>query len=181
MLVDRLGLHAPMRPLNPVAILIKGPTLLGVVLMAGTFILFPELRTPGDLLIAFGYSAVAGLLILTPIAAALAYRAPLERWLAPRACMVQWYASLVMMFSLGCLVASALHRASDALAALSLLALFMCAMLKVVCGIVLGSTRTPPSNAGGGPEPPPALVPRPPTGRPPELRAAAEPVHESAA
>ena len=170
-----------MKPLKPFAILIKGPTLLGAVVAAATALLLPELRTPGDLLIAFGLGAVAGVLFLAPIAAALAYRAPLERWLAPRAFKVQWFTSMVMMFSLGCLVVSALHGTADGLAALSLLALLMCGMLKVVFGIVLGSTRTPPSNAGEGPEPPTALVPRPPSGRPPELRAAAELVHESSA
>ena len=144
----------------------------------GFLVAFPDLRNPADIFWAFGVGVVFALAIFAPIAAAFAYRAPLRRWLAVHGSAVQCYASILMAVSLGYLLASARHRSSDAFTGLALLVVFLCALAKVVFAIVFRTGNEPPSSGGGGPRPPLAPVPRPPSGRPPALSAAAKVEHQ---
>src|SRR5205814_5870058 len=84
------------QPLRPLAVLLIGPTGLGLLMTVAVVVALPELRSPRYILFAFGAGLVVGLTIFAPIAGALAFRAPLRRWLAGCGFAVQWYAVELM-------------------------------------------------------------------------------------
>src|SRR5262245_14029384 len=92
----------------------------------------------------------------------------LRWWFATYGVAVQWFASVLMVSCLGCLLASVLYFKSDLLNGLALLILSFVVLAKIVCAIIFRS------DGGAGPRPPLAPVPRPPNGRPPVLSAEAE-------
>ena len=139
------------QPLKPVAVLLIGPTGLGLLMAVAFVVAVPELRGLRGILFAFGAGLVVGLTIFAPIAGALAFRAPLRPWLAVHGFTVQWYASILMAFALGYLVASIHQDSSDAYVALAFLAVFLGAIAKIVFAIVLGSGDEQPSRRGGRP------------------------------
>jgi hypothetical protein len=164
----------------PVKMLITGPMALGLVSAVGFMLVFPQLRTPSELLLAFVVGAVGGLVIFIPVAAALAFRKQLRPSAVAQGFTVQRYASIAMVFSLGYLFASAIHHTSDLLTGLAVLSLFFGALAKIVFGIIFCTRQEPPSDGGGGPRPPLAPVLRPTGGRPPTLSAAAKVEHQPA-
>jgi len=155
------------KPLRPLAVLLAGPMGLGLLMAVAFVVALPELRRPRDILFAFGAGLVLGSTIFAPIACALAFRAPLRRWFAEHGFAVQWYTSTLMGFALGYVVASIRHDSSDRYVALAFPAVFLGAIAKMAFASVLRSGDDPTSSRGGGPPPPGAPVPGPPSGRPP--------------
>jgi hypothetical protein len=149
--------------------------------MLAVTLLVPESRTPREMLFAFGAGFLVGLSFVAPIAGALAFRAALRPWLNLHGFAVQRCAAFLMAFSLGYLFASVRHLSADAYIGLALLGVFLGVMAKLVCAIACGQADDPPSSRGGGPRPPDAPVPRPPSGGPPALSAAARVEYEEAA
>ncbi len=101
------------KSLRPVVVLLTGPTVLGLLTAVAFVVTVPELRGPRGILFAFGARLVVALTIFAPIAGALAFRAPLCRWLARRGFAVQWYTSVLIAFALGYLVASMRQDSSN--------------------------------------------------------------------
>jgi hypothetical protein len=169
--------------MKPLKILTLGPMTLAVVITTGFVIAFPVLRSPGDILLAFGIAMIAGLFFFAPVAAAVAFRGSLRRWLDAHGHSVQWCASILMSMSLGYLFASVRYHGSDAMSALALLVLFTGALAKTIFSIVYRTGDEPPSgggNGGGGWRPPFAPVRHPGGGHPPGLSSAATVKHEPA-
>ena len=167
-----------MKSLKAAALLILGPIVLGLTVTAGVAMAFRELRTSAEALRVFGITVCCGLPVFASIALACAFHNRLRPWIARHGFAVQWYASILMAFSLGCLFASVAHKTSNALTALAVLILFFCALAKLMFHIALRGDE-PPFSGSGGPRPPLAPVPRP-TGPPrrifSEAAAVGEPV-----
>ncbi|MGH7969108.1 MAG: hypothetical protein ACREIC_10325, partial [Limisphaerales bacterium] len=108
----------------------------------------------------FSVAATCGLIICAPIAAALAFRSRLRRWIAAHGFAVQWYAAIAMAFSLGYLFGSVGNKASTVFTALALIILFLCVLAKIVFCIAVRDDE-PPLGGGRGPRPQLAPVPRP--------------------
>src|SRR5262249_21348524 len=134
---------------RPGAVLVKGPVVLGFFSALVVMIAVPESRSARDIVFAFGAGMVVGLGFFAPVAGALAFRTVLRQWLTVRGSAVQWYASLLMVFALGYLLASVRHHSSDAFIGLALLVAFLCVLAKVVFAIVFGARNDPPSGGGG--------------------------------
>ncbi len=164
--------HSRLRtePVRPITALILPPVILAVVQAGLGFFCLEE---PPHILFSLGLGASIGLVGFGPVAAALVLRQRPSQWLFRHAFRIQWYASVLAMFSLGHMVASVRHRTYDVFAAVALLVVFVSAQVKVVLGIVCRPMARSAPPRGLDPPPPLKLVPRPSDGRPPTLSAAA--------
>ena len=149
-------------------VLLSGAIGLALVLMLGAII---EVRTLASALFTFAIGLMIGSIFLTPVAAFIAFRQQLGRWVNRHGNQFQPCASFALALALGYLFGSLRGGVSDISVGVALLILYLLALAKVL----FATLRSGPGYPGtGGPwDPPHAPVRRPPGGKPPVLGAAA--------
>jgi uncharacterized BrkB/YihY/UPF0761 family membrane protein len=120
-----------MKSLRSLTIVFLGPAILAVASTALVGVFRPDMRTFSGLGLGFLLGAALGLVLFGPIATGVAIRNRHPEWLNRYSIHINWYTSLVMLFSLGYLTALRRHHVSDSFGAAAFLAVFLGAAVKV--------------------------------------------------
>lgn len=125
-----------MKRLRPRTSLVLATLLAGTVAACVVAVIDSTARTPHGVAAVFTMGGILGFVVVAPVAAGEAFRAPLVRWLGQRAWNVHWHTSLLMAVALGYFLASLRHRTLDVFTWISAVTVMLGASVKILLSTI---------------------------------------------